>query len=238
MKIIVFFVFFSISSFGFSQTYLEKNINLGGVTYSLPNGFTISRNEESIYPVEISEKNTLPSLSDNYGVVLAKPETYVNSLFGKVAAIFESKKEDYCIFVQFSNYTKGVEKKGVVVRNKEFSEEEKYYLEHLPFDGIKRDFRYGRFFQGANEKEAYELLQMLKLLPKEEAKKMFNADIMFSYPVDLHGNNYKEKYTRAKAFVIQGKRSVIYLYFLMTNDNYWKADTFLKDFEKVFWFNE
>lgn len=224
-----------ISGIGFSQTYLEKSMKSTDVIYIPSEKFIISQNEEQVYPVEISEKNPLPSLAENYGVVLARPETYINSLFAMVHAIFQSKKDDYIVLVK-SGYGRD-EKFGVVVRNEEFSEEEKFYLESLRLDGVKRDLRYGRFFQGVDEKEAYEILQMLKIFPKEDAKKMFNAQILFSYPIDLHGNAYNEKYKRAKCFVLQGKRSIIFLYFLMTNDNYWKADTFLKDFEGVFRFN-
>lgn len=236
MRTYVIFFMLLINGVVFSQTYLEKSMKSADVTYIPSEKFIISQNKEQVYPVEISEKNPLPSLAENYGVVLARPETYINSLFAMVHAIFQSKKDDYIVLVR-SGYG-GDEKFGVVVRNEEFSEEEKFYLELIGFDGVKRDLRYGRFFQGSDEKEAYEMLQMLKIFPKEEARKMFNAQILFSYPIDLHGNAYNEKYKRAKCFVLQGKRSIIFLYFLMTNDNYWKADTFLKDFEGVFRFND
>ncbi|MFJ1366981.1 hypothetical protein [Capnocytophaga canimorsus] len=208
-----------------------------GVTYSPSVSFTIFQEEGPMYPVEISEKNPLPSLAEYYGTNLARPESYINALFGKVDALFQASKDDYYVFLKvIGNNTNS--KLGIVVRNGNFTKEEKYYLENLSFDSIKHYFRYGKFFQGANEKEAYELYQMLNFYSKEKAKKMFNAEIMFSFPIDLHGNAYKENYKRAKAVFFQNKGKAICLFFLMTDDNYWKVDTFLKDFEKVFSFNE
>ncbi|SFL05031.1 hypothetical protein SAMN05216357_111110 [Porphyromonadaceae bacterium KH3CP3RA] len=73
---------------------------------------------------------------------------------------------------------------------------------------------------------------------KELAKTMFNANIMVSYPVNLRGNIYRDKYTRCRAVVVGKDRLEFVIIFMMTDESMENFDNYLKDIEKIFWFNE
>ncbi|GHT66046.1 hypothetical protein AGMMS50239_26880 [Bacteroidia bacterium] len=75
--------------------------------------------------------------------------------------------------------------------------------------------------------------------PNEQARKMFNANVMEIYPKDLQKNVYEDKYTTCKTVVITSKEGYrIHLNFMLTNKSKKKFDKYLMDFEKVFWFND
>lgn len=90
----------------------------------------------------------------------------------------------------------------------------------------------------ASEAEANELYPLLKVYSRELAKTMFNANVMVSYPVNLRGNVYKNKYTRCRALVVGKERLEFVIIFMMTDESMENFDEYLKDIEEVFWFNE
>lgn len=237
MKKNLFLICLLIFSNTFSQTLLEKDVKGMNITFNIPKSFQFSNNTTSVYPAEIAEKNPLPSLAQVYGTEIAPNDVFMNSLWGMITSVAYNKDKDYYVFIktfQSSNDRNGVSVKTLASC---LSSQEILWLETLPFDSIKQKFRYGIPFTGATEYEAYELYQMLHFFDKKEAKNFFNGEIMFSFPVNLKGQKYKEKYAHSKAVVLQKGGKIIYLYFMMTNDNFCNFNTFLNDFNKVFWFN-
>ena len=215
------------------QAHLEDSAEKLGVTVNLPSNVSASSNDHLIYPVEITEKDPLPTIAQQFGGKPAFGDTYFNVLFGKVNSVLTYKERD-CEVIVYMPPGKGGSTYGRIVKDSAML----HVLKNLSFGRIKRTFGYGKRNKDASEFEAIELYSMLTHHPNKKAKEMFNADVFLEYPLNFRGNTYKNKYTRGRGVVVAKNRREIYLYFMMTEKSVLNYDGFLSDFEKVFWFNE
>ncbi|WP_158712722.1 hypothetical protein [Parabacteroides pacaensis] len=219
MIIFLFISFWSISDVQ-SQTSLETAIKKMNVTVYVPSYFNFSQNKEMTYVTKITQKDPVPTLAQTYRGEPSYGNTALKVLFGEVHSIIEHTNGEYLIFV-------------VALPRKK-----RGFYHELEFGRIKHDFRYGDCFQGVSEPEEYQLSLKLTEYSREQAQKMFNANVMVSYPVDLEKNVYRDKYNRCRAVVIAKDGWHIFFYFMMTDENMKNFDTYLKDLNRVFWFNE
>lgn len=231
LTVLLFLLCWGVSSVQ-GQTALEKAVKRINVSVNMPSFFNASQNEEFIGVVEVTEKDPLPTLAQNYGFEPAYGNTAIGVIFGGVDAILEHKDGDYLVIVYVSP-GRGGGKYGDIITDSTVL----YTLNNLSFSRIKK-IRYGKQMEDASEWEADELYSMLTHYPREQAQKKFNANVMVMYPVNLRGNIYRDKFTRSKAVVVAKDRLEIYLYFMMTDESAKNFDTYVKDLDKVFWFNE
>jgi len=239
------FLFFTVcfSFIGFSQTALQEYLQEANISFNPPQYLVFSQNEKVVYPNPIdtskpaSKDNPFPTMAQSYGMELAWGDTYLNALLWMVTSIVESKKDDYCVLVQTPDIDIRKIPRCSLPDINNCSEEEKYILNNMSFDGVKSNFRYGIPFEKATLAESLELMEMVHFYPKEKAKELFNANVLATFPINMRGTAYKGKYKRVKCVTINKEQSFVDLYFMMTDENYRKFDTFLEDFKKVFWFN-
>ena len=203
------------------QTALEKAVKEINVSINMPPYLQASKNKKIISSI-------IPRLKQK-----TRNDKGVNEAFGKIYSILEHTNGEYMVFVYVSP-DGNTGKYGEIITDST----ELYTLANLQLDRIKKDFRYGLPDADASEWEAHELYSMLTHYPREQAQEMFNANAMVMYPLNLRGVTYKDKYTRSRAVVIAKDGREIYLYFLMTDGNIKNFDTYLKDLNKVFWFND
>ena len=230
----IFFFLFCWGTFNVQgQTALEKAFKKIDVSMNIPSYFNVSQNDDVIGVAEVTKKEPLPTLAQIYGFDPGQGNTAINAIFGLLQSIFEHKNGEYLIFVSVVP-GRGGSTYGKVVKDST----ELFTLKNLSFGRIKHDFRYGEPLKDASELEADELYSMLTHYPREQAQEMFNANVMVTYPMNLWGSAYKDKYTRSRAVVIAKDRLEIYLYFMMTDESAKNFDTYLQDLNKVFWFNE
>lgn len=241
--LLLFCFFVAFTATGFSQTALQQYLQEANISFNPPQYLVFSQNEKSVYPNPIdtskpaSKDNPFPTMAQSYGMELASGDTYLNALLWMVTSIVESKKDDYCVLVQTPAINiKKIPRYSLPGINN-CSEEEKYILNNMSFDGVKFKFRYGKPFEKATLAESLELMEMVHFYPKEKAKELFNANVLATFPINMRGTAYKGKYNRVKCVTINKEQSFVDLYFMMTDENYRKFDTFLEDFKKVFWFN-
>ena len=240
------FLFFTVcfSFIGFSQTALQEYLQEANISFNPPQYLVFSQNEKVVYPNPIdtskpaSKDNPFPTMAQSYGMELAWGDTYLNALLWMVTSIVESKKDDYCVLVQTPDIDIRKIPRCSLPDINNCSEEEKYILNNMSFDGVKSNFRYGIPFEKATLAESLELMEMVHFYPKEKAKELFNANVLATFPINMRGTAYKGKYKRVKCVKISKEQSFVNLYFMMTDENYRKFDTFLEDFKKVFWFKD
>ncbi len=212
---------------------LKKGTEQLGISVNLPTFLEASKNSNLIYPAEITEKNPLPTIAQQFGGEPASGNTYFNVLFGKVNSILTYKEKD-CEVIVYMPPGRGGNSYGKIIQDST----KLHTLNNISFGRIKSNFKYGINRIDASELEADELYSMLTHYPYDRAKKMFNANAMLSFPLNLRGNIYDGKYTRGRAVVVGKDRHEIYLYFMMTDKSSLDFENFLNDFDKVFWFNE
>lgn len=215
------------------QTALEKAMDKMNVSMKIPSYFSVSSNEDLIYVTEVTDENPYPTIAQNYGFEPSYGSTAFKVMFAKTHSIMRHKNEDCLIFIYVLGaatieYGKMIKENAHLFKN----------MENPAFNRIKRDFRYGKPMSGATDWEAAELDMMLTRYPKRKARKMFNANRMVMYPFNLRGNVYEDKYTRCRAVVIAKNGLDIYFYFMLTDESAKNFDTYLKELNKVFWFND
>jgi hypothetical protein len=229
-------LFFIISFWGISivygQTALEKAIKVMNMSIQMPSYFDASKNEDLIYVTPITEESPIPKLAQTYYFEPVFGSTAFKVFFGQIHSIIRHTSGEYLIFVSAAG--EFVVKYGFLIEEKS----DLFNVRDLTFNGIKSNFRYGKRMESASKEEIEELDLMLTHYSEKQAKKMFNADRMVTYPMNLRGEIYEEKYPRCRALVVSKKGLDIFFYFLMTNESAKKFDEYLEDLNKVFWFNE
>lgn len=207
------------------QTALENAMKRINVSINIPPAFSITQNKELIF---VTQDTILPTIKQVYNFEPSYGSTAFKVIFGTIHSIF-THKDGVCLVFVFVSPGKGGSDFGNAGLNA---------LNNLSFGRIKHDFRYGKPMDSASESESVELNSMLTHYPKEQAQKMFNANVMVMYPLNLRGNVYKDKYTRSRAVVVNKDGLEFYLYFMMTDSSVNNFDHYLNDLSKAFWFND
>lgn len=215
-----------------AQTALEKGMQRLDIAINLPSFLNASQNSEHIYAAEISEKNPVPEIAQQFGSKASFGDGYINVLLGTVNSILTYKDEDCIVFV-YVPPGKGGSNYGRIIQDST----KLFTFKNISFERIKHNFKYGKPNNSPSELEADELYSMLTHYPNDNAKKMFNANVLVSFPLNLRGNIYKDKYTRGRVVVAGKDRCEFYLYFMMTDRSALDFENFLNDFNKVFWFS-
>lgn len=211
------------------QTSLKKEMERINVSINMPSFLKASQNEDLIYVTEVTKEDPIPTTAQNYRLEPSCGATYFKAMFGMVNSIIRFEDEDCLVFV-FVSLGKGGS--GVVLDSID--------LRDITFDGAKIEFQYGDRpnFGGASYEECRHLVSMVKIHPKEQAQKLFNANAMISYPKDLKGNVYERKYKKCQHVQIGKNKHQIYLNFLFTKRSYKHFEKYLNALEKVFWYND
>lgn len=216
------------ASLSYSQTTcLEKMASEVGLEVSLPESAVPSDNQDPVYPYALNEKNT-PTQAMIDKEKRVPGELFFNSFFGCMTSILRCHNKtygDYVVMVYVSS-AKGwdSERKGRTPSRR-----------NIDFYRINRDFNHGDL-NGPTAGEVDDLLEMIQEYPLKTARRFFNASAMLTYPVKLQHNSFEGKYCVGNAVVAGRKGREVYLYFLMTENNYKHFDTFLKDFKGAFRF--
>lgn len=216
-----------------AQTQLELSTERLGIQFNQPSFLEASQNAKMIYVEEITQENPLPSMDQTYGSKPSVGAQYLNSMLGMVSSILTFKNGECVVFV-YVPPGKGGSTYGRVINDSTLL----CTLNNISFGRIKSNFKYGIQNKDATELEALELNSMLTHYSHEDAQNIFNANVLVSYPLNLRGNIYKNKFSRGKAVVVGKDRHEIYLYFMMTDESVLNFPEFLKDFERVFWFKK
>ena len=216
-----------------AQTALEEGIDRLGIAIDLPSFMNPSQNSERIYVAEINEKNPIPEIAQTYGSKASFGDTYFNVLLGMVNSILTYKNGECVVFV-YTPPGRGGNSFGKAIQDST----KIHTLNNISFERIKSNFKFGKPNRSPSELDTDELYSMLTHYPCAKAKQMFNANAMVSYPLNLRGNIYKNKYTRGRAVVAGKDYRQFYLYFMMTDESVLDFEKFLNDFEKVFWFKD
>jgi len=215
------------------QTILDDIKFSMNVSINMPSYFEPSDNDVLTYVTQLSKEDTM-TIYRTYRIVRASGPTAFPSLFGMVTSIIRHKSGEYVIFV-LALPGRGDDAWGDIK-----TDSSKIYTlnEVLPFTRIRHDFNYGATFTGGSLADIYALDQMITHYPRERAKDLFNAESMVVYPFDLEGNVYEDKYGVCRAVAVERDGQSLFLYYMMTNDNFLNFDTFLNDIKGVFWFND
>lgn len=211
------------------QTALEKAMKRINVSINIPSTFSVTQNKELMF---VTNDSIFPTLKQIYNFEPSYGSTAFKVIFGSIHSIFTHKDGECVIFV-YTSPGKGGSEYGKMITDSAGL----YTLDNLCFDRIKHDFRYGKPMDSVSECEAVELNSMLTHYPKEQVQKMFNANVMVMYPLNLRGNVYNDKYTRSRAVVVNKDGLEFYLYFMMTDYSVNNFDNYLNDLSKAFWFN-
>jgi hypothetical protein len=228
LLILCFFTVFNVQA----QTALKKAMNTMHVSMNLPEFFDISQNEDGIYVTPITEESPVPEIAQSYGSEPASGATAFKVMFGHVHSIIRHRNEEYAIFVYAGGEAEI--RYGNLIKNNSHL----FNVINPSFNRIKHDLRYGIRHKSATAEEIAALDTMIAHYPKEKAQELFNADWMASYPMDLRGEIYEDKYSQCQVVVIAKNGLGIYFYFMMTDKSAKNFDDHLRDLEKVFWFTE
>lgn len=133
LTVLLFLLCWGVSSVQ-GQTALEKAVKRINVSVNMPSFFNASQNEEFIGVVEVTEKDPLPTLAQNYGFEPAYGNTAIGVIFGGVDAILEHKDGDYLVIVYVSP-GRGGGKYGDIITDSTVL----YTLNNLSFSRIKKN---------------------------------------------------------------------------------------------------
>lgn len=211
---------------GDGGTALEEAMKIMNVNFNLSQFYTASTNKSLIYPAE-GANPTIPQLYENE---LSSGNTEINVIFDNVHSILTHKDGECKILIYAAES---------LVRFGRIIQANNNYFKVLSstFNRIKREFRYGDPKTSATREEIEELDMMVRHCPKEQALKLFNAEEMLMYPMNLRGNAFEDKYTRSRAVVVAKNGLSIFFYFMMTDESVKNFDQYLKDLSGSFMFN-
>lgn len=215
-----------------AQTALEKAATRLNIAVNIPDNISASANENNIYPCEITDDNPIPTIGQTYHIEFAQGNTAINTFFGMASSILQFKNEDCVVLVTIPPG------KGASRMVSTLDSTLAYISQNIDFGSIKGGFRYGKPFRSVSLQEAEELNSMLHHYPDSLAQKLFNANVMVSYPINLRGNTYLDKYTRCKSITVGKRGREIFLRFFMTDESFYNFDKYLMKLEKAFWFSE
>jgi hypothetical protein len=232
-KLVLFFIglFWGISIV-YGQTALEKAVKVMNMTIHMPSYFDVSKNEDLIFVSPITEESPGPKLAQTYYFEPSFGSTAFQVFFGRLHSIIRHTNGEYLIFVYAAGES-GVKYGQIIKDNSDLLN-----VRDLTFNRIKNDFRYGKRMESASKEEIMELDLMLTHYSEKQAKKMFNAGWMVTYPMNLRGEIYEEKYSRCRTVITARNGLDIFFYFMMTDESMKNFDNYLEDLKKVFWFNE
>lgn len=214
------------------QTALENAMKTMDVSMKIPEFLSLSQNERGIYVTEITEESPCPSSGQIYGEEPSYGATAYKVIFGTVHSIMKFNDEDCIIFV----YAGGENEVKYGNVNDFFNVVNPVY-NRIKSNLIRSNLKVGVKNKSATEEEIETIDKIITHHPKEEAQKLFNADWMATYLMDMKNNAYEDKYTKCKAVVVDKKKLNIFFYFMMTDDSAAKFDEYLNRLQGVFWYN-
>jgi hypothetical protein len=215
-----------------AQTALERALDTMQVSMNIPSFWNISQNENSIYVTPVTEESPIPRIAQTYGHEPVSGATAFKVMFHQIHSIIRHKNEEYVIFVDAAG-------EGSVMHGNFIKKHNQFFnVINLSFNRIKSDLHYGIRHKSATSEEIAALDTMITHYPKEKAQELFNADWMVSYPKDLRGEVYEDKYSICQAVAVAKNGLDIFFYFMLTDKTAKNFDDYLKDLEKVFWYNE
>ena len=106
-------------------------------------------------------------------------------------------------------------------------------------DRIAYDFNWGKRLRSASEQDLNDIESLMRHYAIDTAKVFFNADYMFSYPLNFQGEKCDDRFRYGRA-VIFGKEGVIniILYFITTERGIKNIDNYILDTKGMFKFEK
>lgn len=231
-KLLFYFILLIAPNILFAQTALEKASKRLSIDVNIPEDITASANERSISPCSITDDDPIPTIGQSYNVEFVQGNTAINAYFGLVTSILQFNDDDCVILVSIPPGN------GASRLVSETDSTLEHVSQYIDFGTIKGGFRYGKPFQSVSLQEAEELNSMLTHYPDSLAQELFNAYVMVSYPINLAGNVYLDKYTRCWSVVAGKDGRQITLNFMMTDASISNFPNYLKRMKNVFWFSK
>ena len=227
---VVLFLFAPFITIAQPSSYLDSLARAAKMTVKIPAEFDVQEggrlssghNAYGLYPYEINLHEDLPTLQELYDEKerLTGPR-FFNARFGMVDAILYNREKDYYVFVYIKD-------KSLTMIN------------GIPdLTAVKTNFFYGLRNNGATKYENPYLWELVNKYSKREARRQFGASLMYSYPTNLCGNSYRDKYEYSRT--VWGNEpgsGRITLVFLMTRKNQDRFEEFLYDLKRAFRFDE
>jgi hypothetical protein len=209
------------------KTALERALDTMQVSLNLPSFLIASQNKYSVYAVQGAE----PSLDQQYEHVTASGDMALNVQFGTLHSIIRHIDEDYVLFVS------AIGESDILLGDLRDAINQFYNVVNSTFNRIKHDLHYGTPYTSATKEEIAALETMIIHYPKKKVQELFNADWMVSYPMNLRGEVYEDKYSQCKAVAVSKNGLNIFFYFMMTDETAENFDRYLQNLKKVFWYN-
>jgi len=209
------------------QTFLDITMDLMDVSMKIPKFLTVSQNDELIFVVE---NDSLPTYEQIYGDEPSYGDIAYMAMFGLIHSIVRFNED--CLLFVFAAGEAQIKYGGY---NKLFNAPNSSLKPSLnsSYNRIKHDLRNVGKMGGATEEDIKVIDTMLKHYPETQAQELFNASLMVSYPVDLRGNIYEDKYTTCQSVVVDKRGLSIFFYFMMTDESAGRFDEFLDKLKGV-----
>ena len=80
-------------------------------------------------------------------------------------------------------------------------------------------------------------MSMMTKYPKKKARKLFNADYMYSIPMNFYGEACQNKFTNGRCVMIGKREYDMMLYFFMTDKSAKDFDRYLDEIKGVLKYN-
>lgn len=185
--------------------------------------------QEKLQLLDISynTKSEYTVLSDTTCYIFEDDKCPMRNKLGIMEALLLSKDKECLIgvyFPPFYNFHPKIVKKTKSNR----------YSSH---DRIAHDFSWGKKLRSASKQDLNDIESLMKHYTNETSNDFFNADYMFSYPLNFQGETCDEKYRYGRALLF-GKESVIniILYFVTTEKGVESIDNYIDDSKRLFIF--
>ena len=102
---------------------------------------------------------------------------------------------------------------------------------------IRSGLHWGRLLVPCPNSSHDDIMMLLTEYPKKLAKKYFNSDRMYVYPINMNGKKCRDKYSVLMAVYLHVDYRVAcpHLLFAMTDESAENFDKYLEEFQKTIW---
>ncbi len=187
--------------------------------------------QEKLQLLDISynTKSEYTVLSDTSSYVFKDDKCPMRNKLGIMEALLLSEDEECLIGVYFPPFY-NFHPKGAQNNNTN------RYSSH---DRIAYDFSWGKKLRSASKQDLNDIESLMYHYTNETSNDFFNADYMFSYPLNFQGETCDEKYRYGRAFLFGKERVInIILYFVTTEKGVENIDKYIDDSKGLFSFED
>jgi len=110
--------------------------------------------------------------------------------------------------------------------------------QYISFNRIKSELKYGGEFETTTKQEIEDMKMMFLYYPQIQARSVFNADYMLSYPFNMKGAKHKQDFTCGRVIVTGKNGFDIFVYFILTDKSLENLNIYISDFKHIIWFDD